>query len=292
MTKVTPEAEFKFRGRVNQELVNQYKSSAKYYGAERPKKDAATAKRAATTLKKSLETFYSLRPEQRLALDAAASVLSALAADLDGVAAWAKSYKAHCDAERVRMQAEAEDEMAEKLWAGDDSAMLADARELTELFSPPGKELIGEFLKQSKSFEVMVMFDLDSRRFDSLTLAATAQPSDFTKLRRDTACCIDQILSQRSYFDKNYRDEVMYCAGGNDYLALKAWRKAAVAAVAACAPVMSTVQTANQTHDTPAETPQDTEFWSKVAAVQAADDADDDAIDSEVNKPYRLFQND
>ena len=27
MTKVTPEAEFKFRGRVNQELVNQYKSS-------------------------------------------------------------------------------------------------------------------------------------------------------------------------------------------------------------------------------------------------------------------------
>ena len=60
------------------------------------------------------------------------------------------------------------------------------------------------------------------------------------------------------------------------------------AAVAACAPAMSTVQT----HDTPAETPQDTEFWSKVAAVQAADDADDDAIDSEVNKPYRLFQND
>ena len=293
MTKVTPEAEFKFRGKINSDLASQYRSSARHNGAERPKKDAATARRAATTLKNSLETFYSLRPEQSQALDAATRVLSTLAADLDGVAAWAKSYKAHCDAERVRMQAEAEDEMAEKLWAGDDALMLADARELAELFSAAGKELMGEFLKQSKTFDVIYLAELDdSRRLDSLRLPATAQPSDLKKFRRDAAYCVDQMLSRRSRMDKTYRGEAEYEVGGNDYLALKAWRKAAVAAVAACAPVMSTVQTANQTHDTPAETPQDTEFWSKVAAVQAADDADDDAIDSEVNKPYRLFQND
>ena len=271
------EAEFKFRGKVNTELVSQYRSRARYNGAEQPKKDAATARRAATTLKTSMDTFYSLKPEQRQALDAAARVLSTLAADLDGVASWAKAYKVHCDAERVRMQAEVEDDMAEKLWAGDDASMLADAQELVELFSAPGKELMTEFLKQSKSFEVMVMFDLDSRRFESLTLVATAQPSDFKKLRRDTACCVDQILSQRSYFDKNYRDEVMYCAGGKDYLAWKAWRKSVKAAVAACAPAMST----SHTDDAQAGVPLDTEFWSKIAAAQAADDAEE-AFDAEI----------
>ena len=291
MTKVKPEAEF--RGRVNQELVNQYKSSAKYYGAERPKKDAATARRAATTLKNSLETFYSLRPEQRLALDAAASVLSTLAADLDGVAAWAKAYKVHCDAERVRQDLEAEDALAEKLWAGDDAAMLDDARELVELFSAAGEEMIGEFLKQSKIFDVLCLHEPGhSGRLNHLRLQATGQPVELMKFRRDTAYCIDEMQKQESRNRKNMWGKTEYWVGAKDFLAWKAWRKSVKAAVSACAPVMSTVQTANQTHDTPAETPQDTEFWSKVAAVQAADDADDDAIDSEVNKPYRLFQND
>ena len=279
MTKVIAEAEFKFRGRLNQELVNQYKSSAKYYGAERPKKDAATAKRAATTLKKSLETFYSLRPEQRLALDAAASVLSTLAADLDGVAAWAKAYKVHCDGERVRQQIEAEDALAEKLWAGDDAAMLADARELVELFSAPGKELIGEFLKQSKVFDVIYLVGLDnSSRLYSLRLAVTAQPSDLKKFRRDAAYCVDEMTKQKSYLDKSFRGEMFYHVGGSDYLAWKAWRKTVRAAVSACAPPMSTIQLADQTHDTPADIPHDAAFWSSVAASQAADDAEHEAL--------------
>ena len=282
MTKVTPEAEFKFRGRVNQELVNQYKSSAKYYGAERPKKDAATAKRAATTLKKSLETFYSLRPEQRLALDAAASVLSALAADLDGVAAWAKAFKAHSDAERVRQQFDAEDALAEKLWAGDDALMLADARELVELFSAPGRELMGEFLKQSKTFDVIYLAELnDSRRLESLRLAATAQPSDLKKFRRDAAYCIDEMLKQKSRLEKNFRCEMSYDVGGKDYLAWKAWRKSVRAAVSACAPPMST----SQTPDSSTEIPTDVAFWSGVAAFQAADDAEEEAFEADIHRP-------
>lgn len=282
MTKVTAKTEFKYRGKVNQELASQYRSGAEFYGAERPKKDAATAKRAATTLKNYLESLYfPLKPEQCLALKAAASVLATLAADLDGVAAWAKSYKAHCDAERVRTKEEAEDALAEKLWAGDDALMLADARELVELFSAPGKELMGEFLKQSKTFEVMVMPDLDSQRFYSLTLAATAQPTDLKKLRRDAAYCVDQILSQRSYFDKNYRDEVMYCAGGQDYRSLKAWRKSVRATVSACAPPMSTIQTP----DSSTEIPTDAAFWSGVAAFQAADDAEEEAFEADIHRP-------
>lgn len=282
MTKVTPGAEFKFKGRVNQELVNQYKSSAKYYGAERPKKDAATAKRAATTLKNSLGTFYSLRPEQRLALDAAASVLSTLAADLDGVAAWAKAYKVHCDAERVRQQHEAEDALAEKLWADDDALMLADARELVELFSAPGRELMGEFLKQSKAFDVIYLAELnDSRRLESLRLAATAQPSDLKKFRRDAAYCIDEMLKQKSRLEKNFRGEMSYEVGGKDYLAWKAWRKTVRAAVSACAPPMST----SQTQDSATEIPTDAAFWSGVAACQAADDAEEEAFEADIHRP-------
>ena len=277
MTKVTAETEFKYRGKVNQELASQYRSGAEFYGAERPKKDAATAKRAVTTLKNYLESLYfPLKPEQCLALKAAASVLATLAADLDGVAAWAKSYKAHCDAERVRQQIEAEDALAEKLWAGDDSAMLADARELAELFSAPGRELMAEFLKQSKTFDVIYSAELnDSRRLESLRLAATAQPSDFKKFRRDAAYCIDEMLKQRSRLEKNFRGEMSYEVGGRDYLAWKAWRKSVRAAVSACAPsMMITVQT----HDSPADIPQDPAFWSSVAACQAADDAEYEAL--------------
>ena len=254
MTKVTSPTEFKFRGKVNTELASQYRHDARYNGAERPKKDAATARRAATTLKNSLETFYSLSPEQRLALDAAASVLATLAADLDGVAAWAKAYEVHCDAERVCQRLEAEDALAEKLWAGDDAAMLADARELAELFSPPGRELMGEYLKQSKVFDVIYLAELnDSRRLDSLRLAATAQPSDFEKFRRDTAYCVDQVLSRRARLEKNYRGEMSCEVGGKDYLAWKAWRKTVRAAVSACAPTMSTIQTADQAQDSPVD---------------------------------------
>lgn len=282
MTKVTPEAEFKFRGRVNQELVNQYKSSAKYYGAERPKKDAATAKRAATTLTNLLGPYYPLKPEQRLALDAAAQMLSTLAAELDGVASWAKAYKVHCDAERVRLQAEAEDEMAEKLWAGDDASMLDDARELVELFSAPGKELMGEFLKQSKTFDVIYLAELnDSRRLESLRLAATAQPSDLKKFRRDAAYCIDEMLKQKSRLEKNFRGEMSYEVGGKDYLAWKAWRKTVRAAVSACAPPMST----SQTPDSSTEIPTDVAFWSGVAAFQAADDAEEEAFEADIHRP-------
>ena len=274
MSKVTPEAEFKFRGKINQELVHQYRSHAAWHGAERPKNDAATAKRAATTLKKSLDTFYSLKPEQRLALDAAASVLSALAADLDGVAAWAKAYKVHCDAERVRQQFEAEDALAEKLWAGDDALMLADARELVELFSPPGRELMGEFLRQSKNFDVIYLAELySSRRLESLRLAATAQPSDLKKFRRDAAYCIDEMLKQKCRLEKNFRGEMSHEVGGKDYLAWKAWRKSVRAAVSACAPPMST----SQTQDSATEIPMDEGFWSGVAACQAADDAEDES---------------
>lgn len=276
MNKVTPEAEFKIRGKVNTELANQYRYDARYNGAERPKKDAATARRAATTLKNSLDTFYSLRPEQCLALKAAASVLSVLAADLDGVAAWAKAYKVHCDAERVRMQAEAEDDMANKLWAGDDVAMLADAQELAELFSAPGKELMSEFLKQSKTFDVIYLPALDdSRRLDALRLAGKAQPADLKKFRRDTAYCVDQMLSRRGRLGKTYQGEADYEVGGQDYLAWKAWRRSVKAAVAACAPAMSTMST-SRTDDALLEIPVDREFWSQVAACQSADDVEDE----------------
>ncbi len=272
------EAEFQFRGKVNSELASQYRSRASHNGAEQPKSDAATARRAATTLKKSLDTFYSLRPERRQALDAAARVLSTLAADLDGVASWAKAYKVHCDSERVRMQAEAEDELAEKMWGGDDALMLDDARELVELFSPAGKEMMSEFLKQSKVFDVIYLPALDdSRRLDALRLAGKAQPADLKKFRRDAAYCVDQMLSRRSRMDKTYRGEAECEVGGKDYLAWKAWRKSVKAAVSACAPAMST----SRTDDVQAEVPLDTEFWSKIAAAQAADDAEE-AFNAEI----------
>jgi hypothetical protein len=279
MTTLTPEAEFKFRGKVNTELASQYRYDARYNGAERPKKDAATARRAATTLKNSMDTFYSLRPEQCLALKAAASVLSTLAADLDGVAAWAKSYKAHCDAERVRMQNEAEDALAEKLWAGDDAEMLDDARELVELFSAAGKELMTEFLKQSKTFDVIYLSEPDnSRRLDSLRVAATARPTELKQVRRDSAYCIAEMTKQSSRLEKNFRGEMSYSIGGKDYLAWKAWRKTVRAAVSACAPTMSTNQATDHSQDATVDVPQDAAFWLQVAACQAADDTEDEAL--------------
>ena len=81
-------------------------------------------------------------------------------------------------------------------------------------------------------------------------------------------------------FEKNYRGQIEYEVGGQDYLAWKAWRKSVKAAVAACAPAMSTMSTSH-TDDAQAGVPLDTEFWSRVAASQAADDAEE-AFDAEI----------
>lgn len=237
MTMTNSKTEFRFRGRVNQALADQYRSSAASYGAERVKNDAATAKRAATTLKKSLGSFYSLKPEQRLALEAAASVLAGLASELDQVAIWAKAYKLHADAERARQRDEAEDAIAEKLWSGDDQQMLADASELVEFLSVAGQELVAEWLKQTKVnvfHQIYTARPYDIGRLQTLILDAKDQSADLIKLRRVAARCVAEVLKSESRTDPTYRDQISYTVGGGDYRAWKAWRKSAREAVTAC----------------------------------------------------------
>lgn len=88
--------------RANPELIRQYELEVRLRGEHQIKADLASARRTATVLKKTSGQFGWLPPEQKLALDAAASTLNHLAADLALLATWAKGYAAYCKVESAR----------------------------------------------------------------------------------------------------------------------------------------------------------------------------------------------
>ena len=142
----TPMSGFKSRRKVDPELIERYEWDARYNGDKNIKNELSTARRTATTLAKSANQFSHLRPEHKLALDAATSAMRKLAADLAELVGWAKEYGAFCAAERARASAAELEALAEKRWGSDVKAMEFEAELIRELMTPEGAEAFGEWM--------------------------------------------------------------------------------------------------------------------------------------------------
>lgn len=137
---------FKSRRKVDPELIDRYEWEARYYGDKNIKNELATARRTATSLAKAATEFKHLRPEHKLALDAATSAMRKLAADLAELVGWAKEYGVFCAAARAAKEAAELEAFAEKRWGSDAKAMEFEAEVVVELVSRHGGEAFGHWM--------------------------------------------------------------------------------------------------------------------------------------------------
>lgn len=137
---------FKSRRKVDPELIDRYEWEARYYGEKNIKNELSTARRTATSLAKAAAEFKHLRPEHKLALDAATSAMRKLAADLAELVGWAKAYGVFCAAARAAKEAEELAAFAEKRWGSDSKAMEFEADVIVELVAQNGGEAFGHWM--------------------------------------------------------------------------------------------------------------------------------------------------
>lgn len=134
------------RLKVDRELAKRWESSARYYGDKNVKKQMAAARRTATTLVNSVGQFSNLRPEQELAIKAAASSMRALANDLQGLVVWAKAFQLFCQAEYKRERSAVLEAMAVKRWGNDAGAFAFECSLIDELLTNDGRLALGQWV--------------------------------------------------------------------------------------------------------------------------------------------------
>lgn len=134
------------RIKVDPTLAERWDLDARCNGDHTIKQQIAQAKRTATALQKATAQFSNIRPEQELALKAAASAMRSLASELAPMAAWAKAYKAFCDAEYKRERLEALEAIAEARWGADENALQFEVNLVQELSTRDGKLAFAQWL--------------------------------------------------------------------------------------------------------------------------------------------------
>ena len=134
------------RMRIDPELAARWEIDVRYNGDANIKIQISQAKRTATTLKKALTQFAKIRPEQELALKAAASAMTSLASELAPMLPWAKAYKAFCDAERVRENIEDLETLAVARWGNDAAAVQFEVDLVQELGTKDGQMAFAQWL--------------------------------------------------------------------------------------------------------------------------------------------------
>lgn len=211
---------FKTRRKVNSELAQRYEHDASYYGDKNIKNELASAKRTATSLAKASAAFSYLRPEQKLALDAATSAMRSLARDLAELALWAKDYAIFCTSEREREEIEKLEKLAEKRWNNDVAALNFEASILSELQTNDGKHALGDWFhgrglhKDVPRNDFSLSFDLcppKKNYSNRLNTAAILVGIDHTRPQKSNA-----YSRTGSYW---------YVCGWQDYEEYLAWRK-------------------------------------------------------------------
>jgi len=150
------------RLKVDRELAKRWESSARHYGDKNVKTQMAAARRTATTLVRSVEQFSNLRPEQELAIKAAASAMRALANDLEGLVVWAKAFKLFCEGEYKKERSVALEAIAAKRWGNDAEAFAFECSLIDELLSNDGRVALGQWMHTRG-----VGLDTPVDRFDS-----------------------------------------------------------------------------------------------------------------------------
>jgi hypothetical protein len=136
----------KYRASVDPVLAARWDYDVRRNGEKNIKLQIAHAKRTATTLGKAIQRFSNIRPEQELAIKAAASAMSALAKELLPMVSWAKAYKKFCDAEYQREAAEELEAIAAARWGHDTAAMQFEADLIQELSTLDGKLAVAHWL--------------------------------------------------------------------------------------------------------------------------------------------------
>lgn len=172
------------RIRVDPELAARWEYDARYNAELNIKVQVAHAKRTATTLKKALTQFKKIRPEQELALQAAASAMTSLAMELAPLVPWAKAYKTFCDAERARENIEELEALATARWGTDDAAVQFEADLVKELGTKEGRMAFAQWL-HSRNEHTDVSLDGISSCIDRLGEGSTVRQKLAFRLRED-----------------------------------------------------------------------------------------------------------
>lgn len=147
------------RLRAKQSLIDKWEWEARWRGEGAIKQQAAQAKRVATALKKSCDSFLHLDAEQQLSFRAAADGMRRLAADLDQLAIWAKAYFKFCETARAQERAAQLAAFAQERWGDDHLALALEKSLLLELRSNEGREAFGRWMQYCGHFS-----DLDPMR--------------------------------------------------------------------------------------------------------------------------------
>lgn len=131
---------------VDPELAARWEHEVSIFGEAPIKNQVAHAKRTATTLSKALTQFKKIRPDQELALNAAASAMRSLATDLKALMPWARAYKAFCNAELARENFEYLEKIAAARWGNDAAALQFEADLVQELGTEDGRLAFAKWL--------------------------------------------------------------------------------------------------------------------------------------------------
>lgn len=131
---------------VDPALAQRWDYDVRAHGEKNIKLQIAQAKRTATTLHKASLQFSNIRPEQELAIKAAATAMSALANELVPMLAWAKAYKKFCDAEYQREKVEQLEATASARWGNDAAALQFEADLIQELSTADGQLAFAQWL--------------------------------------------------------------------------------------------------------------------------------------------------
>lgn len=204
-----------------------YEFHARYHGDENAKKAAAEARRVATSLGKSITQFTALLdPKQLQALQDASTVMRGLAADLDVVCKLANAHKADTARKRLQEWQALCDQVAAERWAGDDAAMLVEARELSDFWDQADALEVDEWIKSRQPGARYAQFpDRDSgegERAKELSRLLSSKPLDTLAVRRHAAFYLHAL---RDAMRRSRRYNELYYVGLDDFEAWRAWRK-------------------------------------------------------------------
>ena len=219
-----------------------YEWSARWDGDIQPKKDAAAAKRTATSLRTAVKTFETLlSSEQLAAMLSAAAAMTELGTDLDQVCRMANKRKTEFAAEEDAKRKGAADSLAAARWADDEAAMFDEAASLANFFDAwqglgveawilsrqrPGLKyanLPNDLPAGGRLLDMLARFKETKRKESPLATDAAA-----LAIRRRAAEYLKALRTVDST-SRFYKD--MYYVGADDYEAWRAWTAGIRAAV-------------------------------------------------------------
>lgn len=134
------------RIKVDRDAADRWKYDAAREGEKNIKAQMATARRTATTLQNSIKNFSNLKPEQELAIKAAASAMRSLADEMQSLAVWARAYKIFVEEEYKKERAADLESIAAQRWGDDHEALSFEVALIEEIHSKAGRLAFARWL--------------------------------------------------------------------------------------------------------------------------------------------------